>query len=135
MRDVRCVYVEEVKWLYCYGRANPYLLYFGATTFAPSPGSSLPFRSTDADDDKRAGPPFQAPYTLSLPDWDSDKWRVHRDLINGSADLITEIEKNAAEEHRLDLRALRDHDELTLHVVERLMAAEMAREETEENDA
>jgi hypothetical protein len=91
---------------------------------------------TDADDDKRAaGPPFQAPYTLSLPDWDSDKWRVHRDLINGSADLITEIEKNAAEEHRLYLRALRDHDELTLQVVERLMAAEMAREETEENDA
>src|SRR6185436_13247802 len=30
------------------------------------------------DETARAGPPFEMPYTLSLPDWDSDKWRAHR---------------------------------------------------------
>ncbi|PYQ31933.1 MAG: hypothetical protein DMF56_02205 [Acidobacteria bacterium] len=88
----------------------------------------------DGDDGKHAGPPFQAPYTLSLPDWDSDKWRVHRDLINGSVDLITEIEKNAAEEHRLYLRALREHDALTLQVVQRLFSVQLEKDEREEGE-
>jgi hypothetical protein len=74
----------------------------------------------DDGGDERAGPPFSAPYTLALPDWDSDKWRVHRDLIHGSAKLIEQLDVDG-ETHRTYLRALRDHDELTLQVVQRLL--------------
>ncbi|HJQ36797.1 MAG TPA: ferritin-like domain-containing protein [Thermoanaerobaculia bacterium] len=73
--------------------------------------------------DARAGPPFQAPYTLALPDWDSDKWRVHRDLINGAAKLIGQLDV-AGETHRTYLRALKDHDELAMQIVERLLNAQ-----------
>lgn len=88
---------------------------------------SLPLAEEGGDE--RAGPPFQAPYTLALPDWDSDKWRVHRDLIHGTARLITDLDVDG-ETHRAYLRALRDHDELTLQVVERLLNAQERLEAT-----
>ena len=39
---------------------------------------------TDDDKPKNAGPPFEMPYSLSLPDADVDIWRAHRDLIGTS---------------------------------------------------
>jgi hypothetical protein len=42
-----------------------------------------------------AGPPFQMPYTLEIPQRESDRWRWHRDMLFASAhllDLIAAIE-------------------------------------------
>src|SRR5262249_9128889 len=36
----------------------------------------------------RAGPPFEMPYTVHLPVDERDCWRLHLDLLNGSATLI-----------------------------------------------
>jgi hypothetical protein len=44
-----------------------------------------------------AGPPFELPYTLELPDRERDRWRLHRDLIDLSRRLIAEIEREGAD--------------------------------------
>jgi hypothetical protein len=42
---------------------------------------------TDAPGDpRRAGPPFEMPYTLALPTADADCWRLHQDLLRESLD-------------------------------------------------
>jgi|SRR5579862_1105422 len=77
-----------------------------------------------------AGPAFEVPYTLSLPDWDSDKWRVHQDIIRASARLIKQLEtmKHAPHRHRSYLQALRNRDEIELKIVDRLLEAALAQE-------
>jgi len=70
-----------------------------------------------------AGPPFEVPYTLALPDWDSDKWRVQRDLVRASERLINDLDGSGEEEHRDYLAALRDHDQRELAMIERLLTA------------
>ncbi len=42
-----------------------------------------------------AGAPFELPYSLSLPDQEVDRWRMHRDLIQISEYLITRLERAA----------------------------------------
>jgi hypothetical protein len=77
----------------------------------------------DPKSPKRAAPPFEVPYTLQMPDWDSDKWRVHRDVIAASNSLIdgmTSIATTDAAQQQY-LRALRDQDDLALAVVNRLI--------------
>lgn len=77
----------------------------------------------DPDKKPRAAPTFEIPYTLDLPDWDSDKWRVQRDFINASETLIHDLVgptggKGPQYEY---LRALRDHDKLALPLIETLL--------------
>jgi hypothetical protein len=40
-----------------------------------------------------AGPPFEMPYSLSLPDRELDRWRVHRDLILASRKYIVSLQE------------------------------------------
>lgn len=40
------------------------------------------------NDDRRAGPTFQMPYTLQLPDSDAAFWRLHMDLIEACRALL-----------------------------------------------
>jgi len=47
----------------------------------------------DQTDPKRAGPPFQMPYTLGLPPEEADCWRVHMDLIDAACPLLEELVK------------------------------------------
>jgi hypothetical protein len=47
----------------------------------------------DDEDPKRAGPPFQIPYTVKLPSEEADCWRVHLDLIDASAPLLAQLSK------------------------------------------
>jgi rubrerythrin len=77
--------------------------------------------------EERAAPAFEAAYTLTLPDWDSDKWRVQRDLVNGSERLIHRLQE-ASPDHLAYLRALRDHDKRELQIVEQLIASAQAQE-------
>lgn len=53
-----------------------------------------------------AGPPFELPYTLELPDRERDRWRLHRDLIDLSGRLIGKIEAEGADDILDELKAL-----------------------------
>jgi len=41
--------------------------------------------------EKKAAPTFQMPYTLKLPHDPNDRWRLHIDLLQASAALISEL--------------------------------------------
>ena len=43
-----------------------------------------------------AGPPFELPYTLNLPDREADRWRTHIDVIRTSARLVNELRTGGA---------------------------------------
>ncbi|MGH9277407.1 MAG: ferritin-like domain-containing protein [Acidimicrobiales bacterium] len=53
---------------------------------------TLPLKETPAEGDAPlAGPPFELPFTLALPDNERDRWRTHRALLDTSKDLIARI--------------------------------------------
>jgi hypothetical protein len=55
--------------------------------------TTLPLKQTpDPADPAHAGPPFELPYTLALPDDERDRWHLHLALLDASAELIGEIE-------------------------------------------
>ena len=39
----------------------------------------------------RSGPPFELPYSLSLPDLAASRWRLHRDVLGSSAKIIERL--------------------------------------------
>jgi len=45
----------------------------------------------DERDKRRAGPPFQMPYTLAISMDPMDRWRQHRDLLTGALKLNREV--------------------------------------------
>ena len=51
--------------------------------------TTLPLKETSGP--ARAGPPFELPYTLALPDGERDRWRLHLALIDSSRDLVAKI--------------------------------------------
>jgi hypothetical protein len=76
----------------------------------------------DADPDgPRAGPPFQMPYTLMLPHAETDRWRLHRDLLDAAARLIQQLRKpdGTGQDY---LVALAQWDEVERGQVEQLIA-------------
>ncbi len=42
-------------------------------------------------DGTTAGPPFELPMTLVLPDDERGRWRLHRALLDSSASLIADL--------------------------------------------
>jgi Ferritin-like len=54
---------------------------------------TLPLKETPGPGDPdHAGPPFELPYTLTLPDDEHDRWRLHLALLDASSSLIGGIE-------------------------------------------
>jgi hypothetical protein len=49
---------------------------------------------TDPETEDRAGPPFEMPYTLQLPDLEPSRWRAHRDVLTSAGILITGLLKS-----------------------------------------
>lgn len=45
----------------------------------------------DEEDVRRAGPPFQIPYTTKLPSEEADCWRLHLDLVEAAGRLLEAI--------------------------------------------
>jgi rubrerythrin len=45
----------------------------------------------DPDDHRMAGPPFQLPYSLVLPDDERARWRTHLDVIRASRTVLEEL--------------------------------------------
>jgi hypothetical protein len=55
--------------------------------------TTLPLKQTpDPADSANAGPPFELPYTLALPDDERDRWHLHLALLETSRELISDIE-------------------------------------------
>jgi hypothetical protein len=48
---------------------------------------------TYPETEDRAGPPFEMPYTLQLPDLEPSRWRAHRDVLTAAGTLITGLLK------------------------------------------
>jgi hypothetical protein len=68
-----------------------------------------------------AGPPFEMPYTLALPEDDTDTWRGHRDMLEAAATLIEALIPIVPPERKRYLDALRTTDEGLRKVIERLL--------------
>jgi hypothetical protein len=74
----------------------------------------------------RAGAPFEMPYSLTLPDDELGRWLLHRDLVDGSRTLVSEMESSGAavlppEQHAL--AGLREEDAARLSEIEARIAA------------
>jgi hypothetical protein len=83
---------------------------------------SLPLQPSS---DKLAGPPFEMPYTLSLPSRDVNRWRTHRDLLLAAIELIDDMLVPGATHgtHGRYLTALRAADRTSLDQINVLIGA------------
>lgn len=68
-----------------------------------------------------AGPPFEMPYTLELPDTEADRWRLHRDLLEAAQQLVQTLRRQNPERNADYLRALEDLDGAALESVRRMI--------------
>jgi hypothetical protein len=59
---------------------------------------TLPRLEGEPEQPERAGPPFELPYTLNLPDLERDRWRTHLDVLGTSLAL----EESIAAQHPED---------------------------------
>lgn len=80
---------------------------------------SMPLRPGS---DLNAGPPFEMPYTLSLPTRGVNRWRAHRDLLLASIALVDRM-LALHPEHARYLTALRTADKTALEQIEALIGA------------
>jgi len=64
----------------------------------------------EPNDPRRAGPPFDLPYTLALPATDEDCWRLHRELLVNAEMLCKRLLPDAPVDGSQYLAALRDLD-------------------------
>jgi hypothetical protein len=80
----------------------------------------LPLR--DPADPLRAGPPFQMPYTLTLPLAEADCWRLHQELLANSQDLCRSLLVDAPADGESYLKALLDLDRQSVDWTEQVLA-------------
>jgi hypothetical protein len=57
-----------------------------------------------------AGPPFELPYTLSLPPFETDRWRTHADVLTASLTLAAAMRQNEPDASDPFLQSLLDSD-------------------------
>jgi hypothetical protein len=70
-----------------------------------------PGKAARSDDDSpRAGPPFEMPYALPLPDSEHDAWALHRDLLASAQRLCKKMLAHEERGGHAYLRALFDID-------------------------
>ena len=81
------------------------------------------------DDPRRAGPPFQMPYTIELPLDEIDCWQMHRDIVLSSIELCDTLLDPAAGHLATTppagepyLRTLRNHDRKALEWIDIVLA-------------
>lgn len=83
----------------------------------------------EPNDPRRAGPPFQMPYTIELPLDEIDCWRLHRDIVLSSRELCDAL-LNPADDHLTAappaaepyLRTLRNLDQQALVWLDTVLA-------------
>jgi hypothetical protein len=62
----------------------------------------LPLKAEVSSQEQAAALPFELPYTLTLPDRDLDRWRLHLALIESAHSLIEQIESASDSDAVLD---------------------------------
>jgi len=84
---------------------------------------TMPMRKGGDPSKHCAGPPFQMPYTLQIPEREVDRWRWHRDLLFAARDLLDELLVREEGSPRLAyVRSIRDADANTIAVIETMIA-------------
>lgn len=91
--------------------------------------TAMPLRETanghDPDNLDRAGPPFEAPYSMQLPVSDIDAWRLHLDLLKSAHDVcgtLREISNAADSPGNAYLETLMALDRQAMTWIERIIA-------------
>lgn len=80
-------------------------------------------------DARRAGPPFQMPYSIEMPLDEIDCWRLHRDIVFSSVEICGSL-LNAAEDNLSTtppagesyLQTLRNHDRKSIEWIDAVIA-------------
>lgn len=71
--------------------------------------------------DKNAGPPFLIPYTLNLPTGEPNRWREHKDMIEATAIIISDLLPHIKNEANLKyLHSLREADTQLMQIIDKL---------------
>lgn len=72
---------------------------------------------------KNAGPPFLIPYTLTLPMGEPNRWRVHKDVLEASALIVSSLLLKTTNEADLRyLHSLQEADARLLQIVDQLVS-------------
>ena len=66
---------------------------------------------------KMAGPPFTLPYTFDLPFGEHNRWRMHRDLLEASNNIIVELKSFKTQPHIQYLNGLQEADQKLLQAI------------------
>ena len=80
----------------------------------------LPLAS--ARSEKRAGPPFEMPYTLAMPVEDINCWRLHRENLVASQALCADLARMTTGDAARYLAALTELDRQALEWVNRIIS-------------
>ena len=71
-----------------------------------------------------AGPPFELPYTLNLPDREPDRWRTHIDVLQTSTRLVNELRAGAPDKDDQFLQDLLKMDDEARTIMQSLAAGQ-----------
>jgi hypothetical protein len=83
----------------------------------------LPVRSDTPPSKAAAGPPFQMPDTLEIPQRESDRWRWQRDMVIASQTILETLEKIDTDDGRRGyIAALKESDAELMQLMNRLIA-------------
>lgn len=74
-----------------------------------------------------AGPPFEMPFTLTLPEAEADAWRLHREFLQGSIDVTELLLGQAAGAERDYLLALEALDRRAIAAIDALLDGQGSR--------
>lgn len=66
---------------------------------------------------KMAGPPFTLPYTFDLPFGEHNRWRLHKDLLEASNNIIMELKNFENQPHIQYLNGLQEADQKLLQAI------------------
>ncbi|WP_264551139.1 ferritin-like domain-containing protein [Flavobacterium sp. N2038] len=66
---------------------------------------------------KVAGPPFTLPYTFDLPFGEHNRWRLHRDLLEASNNIIVQLKNFKTQPHIQYLNGLQEADQKLLQTI------------------
>ncbi|WP_281233242.1 ferritin-like domain-containing protein [Flavobacterium gelatinilyticum] len=67
--------------------------------------------------DKTAGPPFTLPYTFDLPFGEHNRWRLHKDLLEASNNIIKKLKRLKNQPHIQYLNGLQEADQKLLQAI------------------
>lgn len=84
-------------------------------------GLDLHKDATPGGSPRYAAPPFEMPYSLTLPDTEADAWRLHREFLHGSLDVTKLLLEKATGAGRDYLLALNGLDRKAIAAIDALL--------------